>query len=101
MYPSRQRSELAETTYELFHAAAEFDLPLVVLAYPRFALDMDYARRRLSPVIGNRETGFAEAWTEAVDPSLVRETPIQVPRMAGLRLSVLRIRRAVKARLVR
>ena len=94
--PRKQRQQLAEATYGLLHAAALFELPLIVLEYPRFAKDAGYAYRRLRVVLGDlSEEDFAAAWKEVVDPSLVRSAPVTVPRLADARLAFLRCRRAV------
>ena len=81
--------------------AARWEIQLILLDYPLFAQDADYAWRRLQPLVGDREAAFMDAWRATVDPALVRDRPVDVPLLAGPRMAVLRLRRAVKARLVR
>lgn len=94
--PAKQQQQLAEVTYRLFHTAARFDLPLIVMEYPRFALDSAYAYRRLRPLLNDRtEADFTAAWKAVVDPALVRTLPIKIHRFAGTTLAGLRVRRAI------
>jgi hypothetical protein len=99
--PAKQRAELAETTYGLIQTAAFHELPLILLEYPRFAQDVDYAYRRLEPMLPtvSRED-FHTAWSDIVDPKLVRDGPLDVPRFAGAKIAALRIRRWVKRKFV-
>jgi hypothetical protein len=77
-------------------------LPLIVLAYPRLARDVGYAYRRLRPLLGDRgEEEFAAAWSATVDPALVRDGRVEVPRLAGMRVAMLRTRRWLKKRFAR
>jgi hypothetical protein len=92
--PSKQRHRLAEMTYGLFEVAARYELPLIVLEYPLLARDVGYAYRRLQPLLGDRgEEEFAAAWSATVDPALVRDDRVDVPRLAGMRVAILRTRR--------
>jgi hypothetical protein len=96
-WPTHQRRELAYAMYDLIYAAAVFELPLVILEYPRFARDIDYALRRLRPILGDRPPDeFAHAWRRVVDPDLVRSEGFMVPRHADARVAVLRFRRKVR-----
>jgi len=98
--PGKQRQQLAEMTYGLFVVAARYELPLIVLEYPLFARDVGYAYRRLLPVLGRREQGeFAAAWSASVDPALVRDGRVEVPRLSGTRVAMLRTRQWLKKRL--
>jgi hypothetical protein len=98
--PGKQRQQLAEMTYGLFQVAARYELPLIVLEYPLFARDVGYAYRRLLPVLGNYgEEEFTAAWSATVDPTLVRDASIKVPRLAGMRVAMLRARRQLKKHL--
>jgi hypothetical protein len=100
--PGKQRQRLAEMTYGLFEVAARYELPLIVLAYPRLARDVGYAYRRLRPLLGDRgEEEFAAAWSATVDPALVRDGRVEVPRLAGMRVAMLRTRRWLKKRFAR
>ena len=95
--PKRQRKELAEATYGLFETAGVFELPLIVLEYPRFATDADYAFRRLSPALGDcSKERFSAAWTGVVDPALVRVASVPVPAFADLRFVLLGAWRALR-----
>jgi hypothetical protein len=99
--PGKQRQQLAEMTYGLFQVAARYELPLIVLEYPLFARDVGYAYRRLLPVLGDRgQEEFAVAWSAAVDPALVRDGLVEVPRFAGTRVAMVRVRRWLKKRVV-
>jgi hypothetical protein len=98
--PGKQRQRLAEMTYGLFQVAARYELPLILLEYPMFARDIHYAYRRLLPLLGDRgQEEFAVAWTASVDPALVRDGHVQAPRLAGMRVAMLRTRDWVKKQL--
>jgi hypothetical protein len=95
--PARQRQALAEGTYGLFLTAARYELPLLLLEYPRFATEPGYAYRTLRPLLGDRdERSFAEAWRQVVDPALVRDQPIERPPLVDARIAWVRFRRWVK-----
>jgi hypothetical protein len=97
--PGKQRQQLAEMTYGLFEVAARYELPLIVLEYPLFARDVGYAYRRLLPLLGDRrEEEFAAAWHTTVDPALVRDGRVDVPRFAGTRVTMMRARHWLKKR---
>ena len=92
-WPRKQRDWLAEATYGLFETAALFELPLIVLEYPRFARDAAYAARRLKPLLhGRSHVDFEAAWRSVVDPTLVRSGPIEVPPFADATLAAVRLR---------
>jgi hypothetical protein len=99
----RQRYALAAVTYEVFLTAARYELPLIVMEYPRFARDAGYAFRRLAPVLGTRdEQEFLRAWQAVVDPARVRaDDEVPVPRFAACRVALLRARRRLEARRTR
>jgi hypothetical protein len=99
--PGKQRQRLAEMTYGLFQVAARYELPLILLEYPLFARDVHYAYRRLLPLLGDRgQEEFAAAWTASVDPALVRDGSVEVPRLAGMRMAMVRTRRWLRKKLV-
>lgn len=100
-WPGRQPGDLAKATYGLFETAALYEIPLVTLEYPRFARDVAYAWRRLEPIVGDAadEAAFSNAWREVVDPSLVRDQPIEVPASASIRLATVRLRKWIKSRI--
>lgn len=100
-WPGRQQADLAKATYGLLETAALYEIPLVTLEYPRFARDSEYAWRRLQPVVGRvaDEATFVDAWSEVVDPDLVRDRPIDVPASASVALGAIRLRKWVKSRL--
>jgi hypothetical protein len=101
-WPSKQRQHLAETNYALFETAALFELPLIVLHYPRFATDHAYAYRRLRPLLADRtEAAFTAALEAVVNPALVNDAPIQTPRFVTTRVAAARLRRAAKVGLAR
>lgn len=93
MRPARQQRWLAESTYGLFETAARYEIPLVVLQYPQFVSDPEYAFRRLRPLLGDRDhAAFAAAWNSVVDPALVNAGPVEMPRLATLRTAPWRLR---------
>lgn len=99
--PAKQRSELAETTYGLMQTAASYEIPLILLEYPRFAQDVEYAFRRLEPMLPEVTVDdFRAAWLAVVDPELVRDKPQPIPRFAGTKIVALRIRRWLKRRFI-
>jgi hypothetical protein len=92
--PREQRERLASLTYGLFETAALYELPLLVLEYPRFARDPAYAFRRLRPLLGDCSEGqFEAAWHAVVDGDLLREEPIGPPRFADPIAVLLRLKR--------
>jgi hypothetical protein len=98
--PGKQRHELAETTYSLFQTAAAFELPVIVIEYPTFAKDSEYAYRRLEPALRNcTKAEFDRAWRAVVDPSLVRDRPIEVQRFVGTRIALIHARHALSVKL--
>jgi hypothetical protein len=100
--PRKQRQQLAEMTYALLEVAARYELPLILLEYPLFARDVGYAYRRLRPVLGDySEEEFTAAWSATVDPTLVRDTSVKVPRLAEMRVAMLRVRFLLKRHLGR
>ncbi|HVS85445.1 MAG TPA: hypothetical protein VHD91_07425 [Gaiellaceae bacterium] len=95
--PGRQRASIAEATYRLLLAAAEYELPLIVLEYPRFARDAAYAFRRLRPALGDRsEAAVAAALRDVVDDRLLRGEPIAPPPALALRVLARRLRRRLR-----
>lgn len=98
--PGKQRQELAETTYSLFQTAAAFELPLIVIEYPTFARESEYAYRRLEPALRNcTEAEFERAWRAVVDPGLVREGPIKVPPLVGPGIALIHARQTLNVKL--
>jgi hypothetical protein len=98
--PGKQRQALAEITYSLFQTAAAFELPLIVLEYPAFARDAEYAYRRLAPVLGLRtQADFDRAWHAVVEPRLVRSEPIPVSRATLMHITLLRMRERLRGTL--
>jgi hypothetical protein len=92
--PRQQHERLAGLSYGLFETAALYELPLVVLEYPRFARDPAYAFRRLRPLLGDRsEAEFEAAWHAVVDPDLLRDEPVAFPRFADQTAALLRLKR--------
>lgn len=86
--PSNLRSWMAEATYDLIQTAARYDVPLIVVEYPRFASDCAYAYRRLHPLLPDVDAaGFESAWRSVVDTQLVRGDRIAVPGWAGLQIA--------------
>lgn len=98
--PSRQRAVLAEGTYRLFETAALYELPTIVLEFPRFTQDPAYAFRRLEPLLqGRPEEDFEEAWNSVVDPGLLRVAPVRMPRFADVQVVPARFRAFVHRKL--
>lgn len=93
IWPRRQGKRLAEETYSLFETAALYELPLIVLEYPKFVIDTEYAFRRLKPILYNRSyRDFAAAWHSVVEETLVRTGPIEFPYLATVRCIPLQLR---------
>lgn len=101
-WPRRQRRKLCAATYDLLLTAARFELPLLVLEYPRFATDADYAYRRLQPLLGSVTADeFAAAHRAVVDRKLIHHGRIDVPRLLDLRVALVQLRHVVAGRLAR
>ena len=99
--PRRQRDWLAAATYGLFETLALFEIPLLVLEYPRFATDCSYAFRRLQTVLsGCSECDFVDAWQSVVNPALVRSA-VGMPRHADAVIIWLRLRAWLRSKLNR
>lgn len=97
--PWRQRAVLATRVYRQIEAAAEYEVPVTLMAYPRFALDVDYAYRHLAPLVGVCDPHtFAAAWRKTVDPSLVRDQHLR--DSLWLNMALLAKDTAVRARRV-
>jgi hypothetical protein len=97
--PGKMSQVLAESFYQLMHTVARHELPLLLLDYPKFAQDAEYAHRCLSPLLDDTPfEKFAQAWEAVVDPDLLREAP-PMPRFMELRAIPLRVRRASGLRL--
>jgi len=98
--PGRQPALLAELIYGLFETAALYELPVVTLEYPRFATDVDYAYRRLRPLLdGCSPEAFERAWQSAIDPALISNGLPRAPRNAGLRVAFMRTKANTARRL--
>lgn len=92
--PRSQREALAVGVYSLLLASAAYEIPTLLLDYPRFALDPAYAYRRLQPALGQvTEAQFAAAHEQTVDPTRIHSQPITVPKGLGVRTLMRRIRR--------
>jgi len=90
--PGRQQAQLGEDLYALLETAALYELAVITLAYPRFALDTMYAFRRLEPMLRScSSTEFDAVWRTVVDPDLVRSQPIAMPRFIELKATRLQL----------
>jgi hypothetical protein len=70
----RQDLELGRQLADLLLTVAEYEIPHILLAFPRFARDRDYCRRVLGPVLpAVDEQTFAGAWDAVVRPELVHD----------------------------
>lgn len=98
--PWRQESILARRVHALVADAAEWEIPVVLLSYPRFAQDPAYAYRRLGDLAGCGWDAFSAAWRTVVDPSLVRTEQLDGSLWLDLKLAtkglVLSARRIVR-----
>lgn len=80
-----QKIRLGEVMYELTVTLAEFEIPLVPLAYPRFARDCAYARRQLGGLLpGVSSEQFEAAWLACVNPALSEHADIAPPTLTRL-----------------
>jgi hypothetical protein len=72
--PIDQARMLSLALYRLVEVALDYDVPIVFMKYPRFAMDFDYAYRALGTAVPgfiDRER-FAEAFRVVADASKVR-----------------------------
>lgn len=91
--PKEQLEWLAAATYGLFETVALYEIPLVVLHYPRFATDASYAFRRLQPLMPHyAESDFDTAWNSVVDLELAQSEPPPLPSFVEARVRVIRLR---------
>lgn len=84
--PLDQARLLAVAFHNIVHHALARDIPLVLLAFPRFAEDGEYLFSRLAPVLGDRVTReqALEAHRRLADPSKLRtERELASLRTAG------------------
>jgi hypothetical protein len=87
--PGRQLTALAESEHRLLRTVAGNHIPLVLLNFPEFVNDADYAWRQLRPVLTSVDAAtFAEQHAALMQPRLV-----SAPRYPGwLRMARLDIR---------
>lgn len=88
--PWRQEAVLAKRVHQLLEDAAEYDIDLELIAFPRFAQDPDYAYRRLAPLVGPhcKQSAFVRAWRRVVDPDLVHHGDPHSSLWLDLRLAI-------------
>jgi hypothetical protein len=68
----RQDSELARQLAELMLTIADYEIPHLVIAYPRLARDSEYCFRTLAPALPSiDQSTFETAWRSIVRPELV------------------------------
>jgi hypothetical protein len=99
--PWKQREELAMRVHELLRAAAVYELRCILVAFPRFAQDADYAYRVLAPLLPPdcSDVAFRAAWDEAVDRTLVRLEELRPSPWMELRLNGMWLGQAGRRRL--
>lgn len=87
--PWKQREELAARVHQLLEAAAVYELRCVLVGFPRFAEDADYAHRVLTPLLPEdcSAADFRAAWDKTVDRALVRVEELQASPWMELRLN--------------
>jgi phage replication-related protein YjqB (UPF0714/DUF867 family) len=74
--PSLQRELLAESAYRLVKTASDHHLPLVLLSFPEFINDSDYAWTALAKVLpGVDRATFLRRHAECVRPELISVLP--------------------------
>jgi hypothetical protein len=81
-----QEQSLLEASHALLCTLAEYGLPHVLLAYPRFARDAGYAFAQLAPVLaphGVTAEEFAAAHLACVRPERVHDDPEAATAGAG------------------
>jgi len=72
--PSRQRRLLAEAVHQLLWTASEHRIPVVLLSFPRFIDDPDYASACLHPLVPDMDEALLrKVCTEVLRPDLVNE----------------------------
>jgi hypothetical protein len=70
--PGRQTQILAEEEHRLFQTAAEHSIPVVLLAFPKFANDAEYTWGQLKPVLPDVDVGeFLAHHAALMQPGMV------------------------------
>ena len=70
--PGRQTQILAEEEHRLFQTAAEHSIPVVLLAFPKFVNDAEYAWGQLKPVLPDVDAGtFSTHYAALMRPGMV------------------------------
>ena len=70
--PSDQEDALIEMIYYLFYSIAKYDIPLILLHFPRLITDSDYLYSKLQTVLGDiTKMKFSKAFQEVSDPKLI------------------------------
>lgn len=72
--PLDQERILAVGFHRLVECLVRFDVPVILLDYPRFAVDAAYLFEKLAPVIEGRvdRAGFKKAFQSVADPAMAR-----------------------------
>jgi hypothetical protein len=82
--PSAQKGVLAERFHRLMHTLAANEVPHTLLHFPRFALDADYAWRKLAflaPAAGRQ--AFDETFHRVAHPELIHQFDDAPPDHSG------------------
>lgn len=70
--PRRQHDVLVDRMLDLMLGLAEFNVPHLLIAYPRLALDPEYCFDALRPILGDVDrSSFEHAWALVSDPTKV------------------------------
>ncbi|MEO6995502.1 MAG: hypothetical protein ABI273_18000 [Lacunisphaera sp.] len=79
-----QKAVLAENFHELVHALTLHDIPHTFLDFPRFALDVRYAWKKLHPVFDTiGYTAFAAAFARVSEPERIHNFAKAAPTDVG------------------
>jgi hypothetical protein len=83
-----QDLELGRQLSELMLTLAEYEVPQLLLAYPKFARDPAYCYRRLRPLLRDLTLEeFETAWRDVVRPELIHDyTGTETSRIESLQL---------------
>jgi hypothetical protein len=82
--PAQQKAVLAENFHRLVHTLVQYDVPHTFLSFPRLVADVNYTRRKLSPVLGGIDRlTFEAAFARVARPELVHNFSVGVPDEAG------------------
>jgi len=76
-HPLEQKAIISEKLYKLTESATRNQIPLLMLSFPRFALDVDYFAQALGPFLrarfGVSDAALRQAHSQEVNPYFITE----------------------------